>query len=241
MAPPAGRSIPSPPATRASLRHCGFPPSRKPRLARPAMPRCWRLLLHLIAPAPPPDIPQPRPPIRRKIDKQPRAGRGSSTSSFYPTLCSRRHKPDSNHIPHAPPDVARAPRERRRPRRLLMNGRRPHPSSPRHDYPNRPLGGPAPPDVARAPPWERRRPRRLLLNGRRPHPSSPRHDHRNRPLGARPHRRLGGVQHRPTGRRCSRGAPPIPRLRQENLFPGAARGDRLNNNPVVIPWSRFVF
>jgi hypothetical protein len=32
------------------------------------------------------------------------------------------------------------PWERRRPRRHLLNGRRPHPSSPRHDHPNRPLG-----------------------------------------------------------------------------------------------------
>ena len=29
---------------------------------------------------------------------------------------------------------------RRRPRRLLLNGPRPHPSSPRHDHPTRPLG-----------------------------------------------------------------------------------------------------
>jgi hypothetical protein len=33
------------------------------------------------------------------------------------------------------------PWERRRPRRHLLNGRRPHPSRPRHDHPNRPLGG----------------------------------------------------------------------------------------------------
>jgi hypothetical protein len=32
------------------------------------------------------------------------------------------------------------PWERRRPRRHLLNGRRPHPSSPRHDRTNRPLG-----------------------------------------------------------------------------------------------------
>jgi hypothetical protein len=42
----------------------------------------------------------------------------------------------------SPRDAARAPPwERRRPRRHLLNGRRPHPSSPRHDPPNRPLGG----------------------------------------------------------------------------------------------------
>jgi hypothetical protein len=40
----------------------------------------------------------------------------------------------------SPPDVARARRERRRPRRLLLNGRGPHPSSPRHDRTNRPPG-----------------------------------------------------------------------------------------------------
>jgi hypothetical protein len=37
------------------------------------------------------------------------------------------------------------PWERRRPRRLLFNGPRPHPSSPRHDHPNRPPRGPSPP------------------------------------------------------------------------------------------------
>jgi hypothetical protein len=77
-----------------------------------------------------------------------------------------------------------ARRERRRPRRLLLNGPRPHPPSPRHDHPNRSLG--ARPHRIWHARRERRRPRRLLMNGRRPHPSSPRHDHPNRPSGPVP-------------------------------------------------------
>jgi hypothetical protein len=74
------------------------------------------------------------------------------------------------------------PWERRRPRRHLLNGRRPHPLKPPTRSHQSARRGPSH-RTWRARPWERRRPRRHLLNGRRPHPSSPRHDHPNRPLG----------------------------------------------------------